>query len=209
MKFESQSASPEIELEQLLAAAALFTRNNSAPAPLESSENFVPALVGEEAPMANDSIAGAAVIYRIEFERKYDQNIGRVWSAVSNESELTEWMKYPVTLDPRVGGAIRVDFAPDDPLEGIICSFDPPRQLAFSWGDSLVKWELEADANSTKVRFSHIGVRPELVVGLGAGWHAFLDQLEDYLTGSASRPDRYVDLTERYHAALRPLLSRR
>ena len=32
---------------------------------------------------------------------------------------------------------------------------------------------------------------------MGAGWHAFLDQLEDHLTGS-SRPDRYRELKGRY-----------
>jgi uncharacterized protein YndB with AHSA1/START domain len=155
-----------------------------------------------------DSAAKLAPIYRLDFEREYAESPDRVWRAISDEAEISKWMKYPVKLDLRVGGAIRVDFAPDDPLEGIICALHAPNHLAYLWGDSLVRWELDTNACVTRLRLSQIGVRPELVVALGAGWHAFLDQLDDYFTG-ASRPDRYVDLTERYHAALRPHLTRR
>ncbi len=63
-----------------------------------------------------------------------------------------------------------------------------------------MNWKLEGDAAETKLHFSHVGVRPELMAGLGAGWHRFLDQLEDHLTGS-TRPDRYKDLKARYENA--------
>ena len=58
-------------------------------------------------------------------------------------------------------------------------------------------WNLEGDGTKTTLHSPHCGVRPELLAGMGAGWHAFLDQLEDHLTGS-SRPDRYRELKGRY-----------
>jgi len=67
----------------------------------------------------------------------------------------------------------------------------------YTWGDSLVNWKLEGDEAATKLHFSHVGVRPELLDGLGAGWHRFLDQLQDHLAGT-TRPDRYKELKARY-----------
>ncbi|HTS12825.1 MAG TPA: SRPBCC family protein [Candidatus Limnocylindrales bacterium] len=197
----------EIDFEELLAFAALHANRNNHHQH-ESSVFSGSVAVGVAVPAqpdANDSIAAVHPLYRLEFERTYALPVERVWSAVSDATELAEWMKYPVSLDPRLAGIVRVDFAPDEPLEGIISVFDPLRSLAFTWGDSIVRWDLKPSGSSTVLRLSHVGVSPELVVALGAGWHAFLDQLEDHLS-SSSHPDRYVDLTERYHAALRPLL---
>lgn len=152
---------------------------------------------------ANDSIAAVELIYRLDWERTYPQSLERVWKAISNHDEITAWMKFPTQLEPRVGGAIRIDFSSQGSLEGTVCNFEPPYLLIYTWGDSLVNWKLEADATGTRLHFSHVGVRPELLAGLGAGWHAFLDRLEDHLTGS-SRASRYQDLKERYEKAVKP-----
>ncbi len=125
------------------------------------------------------------------------QSVVRIWAAISNAEEITAWMKYPTRLEQRPGGVIHIDFSSQGSLEGIVCEFEPLRLLSYTWGDSLVKWEIEEVSGETRLHLSHVGVRPELLVGLGAGWHAFLDQLEDYLTGSA-RPNRYRELKTRY-----------
>ena len=100
------------------------------------------------------------------------------------------------------GGKIHIAFSAEGSLEGIVCEFEPPHLLIYTWGDSLVNWKLEGDAAETRLHFSHVGVRPELLAGLGAGWHRFLDQLEDHLAGS-TRPDRYKDLKARYENAVK------
>lgn len=151
----------------------------------------------------NDSMAAVETTYRLDWERSYRQPLERVWSAISNPEEVTAWMKFPTQLEPRVGGAIHIDFSSRGSLEEIVCNFEPSRLLIYTWGDSLLNWKLEGDAAETKLHFSHVGVRPELLAGLGAGWHAFLDQLEDHLTGSA-RPWRYKDLKARYENAAQP-----
>lgn len=145
----------------------------------------------------NDSIAAAETIYRLDWERSYPQSQERVWQAISNAEEISAWMKFPTQLEPWVGGKIHIEFSADGSLEGIVCAFEPPHLLIYTWGDSLVNWKLEGDAAETRLHFSHVGVRPELLAGLGAGWHGFLDQLEDHLTGNA-RPGRYGALKARY-----------
>lgn len=150
----------------------------------------------------NDSIASVETIYRLDWERAYPQSLERVWQAISNAEEITAWMKFPTQLEPRVGGKIHIAFSAEGSLEGIVCEFEPPHLLIYTWGDSLVNWKLEGDAAETRLHFSHVGVRPELLAGLGAGWHRFLDQLEDHLAGS-TRPDRYKDLKARYENAVK------
>ena len=148
----------------------------------------------------NDSIASVETIYRLDWERAYPHSLERVWSAISNAEEITAWMKFPTQLEPRVGGKIHIAFSAEGSLEGIVCEFEPPHLLIYTWGDSLVKWKLEGDAAETKVHFSHVGVRPKLLAGLGAGWHEFLSHLEDHLAGT-TRPDRYKELKARYENA--------
>ncbi len=151
----------------------------------------------EKIPATNDSLATAETIYRMDWRRSYAESVVRVWAAISNQDEITAWMQYPTTLDPKPGGKIHIDFSSQGSLEGIVCNIEPLRLLIYTWGDSLVKWEIEEASGKTQLHFAHIGVRPELLTGLGAGWHAFLDQLEDHLTGTA-RPNRYRELKNRY-----------
>lgn len=145
----------------------------------------------------NDAIATIETIYRLDWERDYALGLERVWTAISDENEITAWMRFATRLELRVGGAIHIDFSSQGFLDGVVCNLEAPNLLIYTWGDSLVKWNLEGDGSKTTLHFSHIGVRPELMAGMGAGWHAFLDRLEDHLTGS-SRPDRYRELKGRY-----------
>ncbi len=133
----------------------------------------------------------------MDWRRAYPQSVVRVWAAISNEQEIGAWMQYPTRLDLRPGGTIHIEFSAQGALEGVVCNVEPLHLLVYTWGDSLVKWEIEDASGETQLHLSHIGVHPELMDGLGAGWHAFLDQLEDYLAGS-SRPNRYRELKSRY-----------
>ncbi len=151
----------------------------------------------------NDSTASVETIYRMDWDRVYPQSLERVWNAISNADEISAWMKFPTQLEPSTGGKIHIAFSAEGSLEGIVCEFEAPHLLVFTWGDSLVNWKLEGTGEQTKLRFSHVGVRPELLAGLGAGWHRFLDQLEDHLAGS-TRPDRYQELKARYENAGKP-----
>ena len=147
----------------------------------------------------NDSIATVETLYRLDWVRAYQQSLERVWSAISNEEEITDWMKFTTRLEPRVGGKVHIEFSADGSLEGTVCNFEPPHLLIYTWGDSLVSWKLEGGETAARLHVSHIGVQPGLLAGLGAGWHGFLDQLEDHLTGS-TRPGRYASLKARYES---------
>lgn len=151
---------------------------------------------------ANDALGSAETVYRMDWRRSYPESVVRVWAAISNEQEISAWMKYPTRLEARLGGVIHIDFSSQGSLEGIVCDFEPLRSLIYTWGDSLVKWEIEDVAGKTRLHLAHVGVQPELAAGLGAGWHAFLDQLQDYLMGS-SRHEGYRELKSRYEQTVK------
>jgi uncharacterized protein YndB with AHSA1/START domain len=117
----------------------------------------------------------------------------RVWRAISDEAELSAWMRYPVRFLPEVGA--RVDFFSGE-LIGQVFIVDAPRTLAFSLFDAdkpelaarvpvdwTVRWDLEPVAGGCQVTFTHRWLLGHVMWGVGAGWHDFLDGLTPYLDG--------------------------
>jgi uncharacterized protein YndB with AHSA1/START domain len=156
--------------------------------------------------MQDDSLARFESIFRIDLDRQFDQVPERVWEAITDSNQVSDWMKFPARIDAHVGGAIFVDFTPDEPLSGIVCKWEPGKAFSYTWGDSIVEWRIATDLAGSKLRLSHIGVRPKYLAGLAAGWHAFLDQLHGHLGGPA-RPERFKELEARYKEAFDPALS--
>lgn len=134
---------------------------------------------------------------RVDLERRLAFSPHRVWKALTNEKEVAAWMKFPVKMNAAPGGTIFVDFGGRGSMDGTICTFEAPTAFAYVWGDSLVRWEVEREGDGVRLRFSHIGMKPELLAGLTAGWQRFLDQLQTHLDGVA-RPDRFQELEKEY-----------
>jgi uncharacterized protein YndB with AHSA1/START domain len=156
--------------------------------------------------MAEDSLARFESIFRIDLDRSFDLVPERIWEAITDSNQVSDWMKSPARIDGHLGGAVFVDFTPDEPLSGTICKWDPGTALAYTWGESIVEWRISKTLAGATLNFSHIGVRPKFLAGIAAGWHAFLDQLEAHLKGEAL-PDRFSELEARYKEAFAPLLS--
>lgn len=143
------------------------------------------------------SLPAVTRLARVDLERRLAFSPQRVWKALTNAKEIAAWMKFPVKMNAEVGGTIFVDFRGRGSMDGVICTFDSPQVFAWVWGDSLVRWEIEREGDGVRLRFAHIGMKPELLAGLTSGWQRFLDQLETHLDGVA-RPDRFQELERQY-----------
>ncbi len=148
--------------------------------------------------MPNDDLATFEKCYRIDLKRRFPVPAALLWVAISEGEQIAAWMKFPVELEARTGGAIHIDFGGQGSIEGTVCDLEAPFLFAYTWGDSFVKWSVSGDAEQAELEFSHIGVKPELAKGLAAGWHAFLDQLEAYLTKAAPPAGRFQQLNKEY-----------
>lgn len=148
--------------------------------------------------MSNDQLAAFEKCYRIDLTRMFPVPAALLWMAVSDAEQIATWMKFPVQLEARPGGAIHIDFGGQGSIEGTVCDLEAPFLFAYTWGDSFVKWSVSGDTERAELKFSHIGVREELAKGLAAAWHAFLEQLEAYLAKAAPQQGRFQQLSKDY-----------
>lgn len=144
-----------------------------------------------------ESLARITPEYCIEIERTYAHPVSRVWEAVTTADGISSWMKYETTLERRIGGRIFVDFKSEGSLEGIVCELVPERVFAYTWGLSVVRWELESGECGTRLRFTNSHAMPDILLGFAAGWHAFIDHLGPYMAGTTVE-DRYDNLMKTY-----------
>ncbi len=85
----------------------------------------------------------------LSFERRLSHPVERVWRAIAEPDELEHWFPSKVVVDELSAGAeISFEFE-DMPLDapstmtGRVTDFDPPRLLAFTWGEDHLRFELE------------------------------------------------------------------
>jgi uncharacterized protein YndB with AHSA1/START domain len=101
-----------------------------------------------------------------------------------------------VTVDPRVGGAFRIDMVGDGKVYehvGTYLELDRPRRLVFTWisagteqRESVVRLELTAVAGGTELRLTHTGLPSEQSArGHEEGWGELVGQLASLLAPTA------------------------
>ena len=134
----------------------------------------------------------------VEFTRVVDRAPAELWSWLTEPLKLKDWLgDCDVELQP--GGAYRIRFAMADMvMEGTVTSVDPPRRLALIWrepwfknDDVTLAFNLEPfEGGRTLLTLTHTfpeGYDPHDYL---AGWHDFLDVLEEAIEG---RPVDWAD----------------
>lgn len=124
----------------------------------------------------------------LRFERTLDAPPERVWRALTDSSEQG-WHPTPFELEPRVGGTViyvPTEGSPEMP-PGEVTEYDPPRALAHTWDEDLLRWELRADGGGCLLVLTHTFDDRLKAARDAAGWHLCLDALAATLRGE-SRP---------------------
>ena len=145
--------------------------------------------------MSHDgSILGNVLdLHTVEFKRLIPGPIELAWDYLTKPELLKTWFA-DVTLEPRVGGAVKVRFGGGGGVDtagvrGTIREFRPPHVIAFCW----IQQRLQSDGSSQpndegEVRFKlaergdkvvltllHSRLPTEELGNHSAGWHAYLD----------------------------------
>lgn len=128
------------------------------------------------------SVDGRTVL---RFERRYAHPMKKVWSALTDPEQMKTWFPSPVEVDLRPGGVVRfIDAdANGKTFEGSITGFDPPRLIAYTWGEDALRFELYRDGAGCLLIFTHSFDDGAKAARDGAGWHACLDMLDATLNG--------------------------
>ncbi|WP_205589632.1 SRPBCC family protein [Chachezhania antarctica] len=137
-----------------------------------------------------------------------DGELRRKWLAAGSMEERVgaaftlTWRNDELTSPP---GAKPDGFGGEHSMASTVTECDPPRRLAFTWGDSgsTVEIDLEPEGEDVLLTLVHRSV-PEGDTRrmIGAGWLAHLDVLESVAKGKAPTPfwDSWTALKAEYDA---------
>jgi uncharacterized protein YndB with AHSA1/START domain len=112
----------------------------------------------------------------LRFERQLAHPPERVWRALTEQAELRAWHPTPFVLDPRRGGVISFQSPARVPTmkDGEVLAFDPPRQLAYTWFEDRLRWELHPRSDGCLLVLIHMFGDRFKAARDGAGWHVCL-----------------------------------
>jgi uncharacterized protein YndB with AHSA1/START domain len=126
----------------------------------------------------------------LTFERRLAHSVERVWRAVTEPAELARWFPSAMSGDLSPGATLTFEF-PDGEMpamQGEVVEIDPPRCLAFTWGDDVLRIELEPAGDGCVLHFVVLFDEAERASRDAAGWHVSLDRLEEHLDGTQTQP---------------------
>lgn len=149
---------------------------------------------------AYEQLDGAPVI---RFERTFPHPVDAVWSAITDPAELERWFPTTVQFERlAVGEPIAFRFAGDayPPMRGQFTEIDPPRRLAFTWGDDTLTFALSAaDGPACRLSFTVALDDAAKAARDGAGWEQCLDLLAVVAAGGTPpRPGLSADWEDYY-----------
>jgi uncharacterized protein YndB with AHSA1/START domain len=138
----------------------------------------------------------------VRFERRLSHPPERVWRAITEPGELAAW--FPDTIEGEFAPGAEVKFPKfvemGLPAIGKVTEFDPPRLLAFTWGPSTLRFELEPDGDGCRLVFMDSLPREESAKN-AAGWEVCLGDLETMLAGGEppkASPEHWSELHDNY-----------
>jgi uncharacterized protein YndB with AHSA1/START domain len=138
----------------------------------------------------------------VRFVRRFTHPPERIWRAITDPQELAFW--FPDTIEGEFAPGAEVRFPKFEEMGldavGKVTEFNPPRLLAYTWGTSTLRFELEPDGDGCRLTFTDTLPREETAKN-AAGWEVCLGNLEARLAGSEAPPEPdWTDLHEHYAA---------
>lgn len=140
--------------------------------------------------------------HELRFERFLPHPIARIWAALTESDALAAWLA-PGEFELVPGGRARLAFTNvDHVVEGRVVAVEPPRLLAYTWGEGqgVVRWELAAVDGGTRLVLTHAFPAADEAPSFLAGWHTHLELFDRVLAGEPSPwPwERWHALHDRY-----------
>ncbi len=127
--------------------------------------------------------------WRLRYVRVFPHPLEKVWRAVTEPEHLAAW--FPSTIDgERKKGARLTYIFPgavnQPPLFGAMLAYEPPRLIEIDWGGDIIRLELAAAGNGTRLTLSDTFGEYGKSARDAAGWHVCLAHLEAHVSGAAS-----------------------
>ena len=120
------------------------------------------------------------------FVRQLRHAPSEVWVALTDPTSLREWAPFDADRDLGSTGAATLTLVGGTTphvFESQVRHADPPRVLEYTWGDDVLRWELEAIESGTRLTLHHTLDERTWLPKAAAGWHICLDVAEYALDG--------------------------
>ena len=143
----------------------------------------------------------------VRLERRLADPPPVVWQALTDRAQLRTWFPCDVVVAGgrwKVGAAISFHFAPEVmemTLSGEVITVDEPNELAFSWGEDVLRFELSAADGGTRLILTN-ELPPAAAARNAAGWDTCLHRL----VGLTPSGDAWQTRFEIYVKAFEPIL---
>ncbi|MEV4708010.1 SRPBCC family protein [Actinoplanes sp. NPDC049316] len=110
----------------------------------------------------------------------------KVWSALTDPQRLDRWAPFAAGRDLSQPGDVTLTVV-DGPermdTPATVRRADAPALLEYSWGEDLLRWELEDTAGGTRLTLRHTVAEREGAPMYAAGWHLCVAVLVRLLDG--------------------------
>jgi uncharacterized protein YndB with AHSA1/START domain len=116
-----------------------------------------------------------------------------VWAALTDPGQLREWSPYTADRDLGSVGDATATMIDGDVTEDIAASVtqaERPLLLEYTLGTDVVRWELAATEEGTRLTLRHTVGEADWLPKAAAGWHLCVDVLERLLDGEPIGPIR-------------------
>ncbi|MCZ7436078.1 SRPBCC family protein [Micromonospora sp. WMMC241] len=136
----------------------------------------------------------------------------KVWAALTDPGQLAQWAPFLADRDlGRPGEAMlsTVDGDRTHPAPATVLRADRPIVLEHTWGDGLLRWDLDRTGAGTTLTLRHRIDRPDLAPMVAAGWHLCLDVAGHLLDGDPVGPIRGAEAKDFGWAELRDAYAER
>lgn len=134
---------------------------------------------------AGASLAGGEP-WTLIFVRELRQPPPVVWEALTDPAELDQWAPFSAARDLNQPGATTLTMVDGEnrvDLPAEVRVVEPPQVLEYSWGQDLLRWELEPSGEGTRLTLRHTLVEPTDPASVATGWHICVVVLQHLLEG--------------------------
>jgi len=149
----------------------------------------------------------------LSFCKAIQLELNEVWNLLTNAKQISRWAPFEPSRDlDELGplGLTMLDGSKPEQYSGEVIQLCTQKLLKYSWGESVLTWEIERSDKGTLLTLTHDLENPDWLSKAAAGWHICLDiaelaiggdELPSHL-GEAAVELYWEELNEQYDALL-------
>lgn len=126
------------------------------------------------------TVDGRAVLW---MQRRLAHPPEKVWRALTDPTELSQWFPATVSMAPAVGAEVSFDFGDGASPDGEILALEPAQVFEFTWHGEVLRFDLQADGDGCLLTFTHTFDDRPGAASFASGWRGCLDALGQLIAG--------------------------